>query len=84
MLSGGVGTAMEYFVGQYVGAGEYSGVSYEENANSGIRSWDYRGSQFNYKGIISVRHFITWGIAGIAVAKLTPHLEKSIAAGLRA
>ena len=77
-----IGTLIEYFVGMNVGAGEFSGISAEE-AKKGISSWDYRGEPYNYKGIISLRHFITWGLAGIFIAWFTPGVENELYRGLR-
>ena len=70
------GTIIEYIVGRWIAhAGKYD---QSENEPGIIKSWDYRNEPFNIDGIISLRHFMTWGIAGVVVGKLTPILETHI------
>lgn len=53
----------EYAVGKYVGAGP---SSYTKQGM--IESWDYSRSKFNLGGIVSLNHFIGWGLLGLSVA----------------
>ncbi len=63
-------TTIEYIVGINVGAGK--------TTNIGINSWDYSNQPFNYKGIISLKHFILWGISSLIVIKIYPILYNKI------
>lgn len=59
-------SSLEYFVGKYiVDAGK---------ATNGITSWDYTNELFNYQDIISLRHFIMWGLISLVVIKIQPML----------
>ncbi len=63
-------SSLEYLVGKYiVDAGK---------TNNGITSWDYTNEPFNYEGIISLRHFIMWGIISLVVIKIQPILQKKL------
>lgn len=79
-LTATTGTLVEYIIGYYVGAGKYSGKSY--NVNTPVESWDYRGESYNMDGVISLRHFITWGLLGTMSVRLTPWLLKASAAAI--
>jgi uncharacterized membrane protein len=63
-------SSLEYLVGKYiVNAGK---------SNKGVISWDYHDEPFNYEGIISLRHFIMWGIVSLVVIKIQPILQKKL------
>lgn len=64
-------TLIEYIVGKYVGAGK-------KNENGDIDAWDYTDQRFNYRGIISLKHFIAWGILGLCVEYIHPKIIKSL------
>ena len=63
-------TTIEYIVGINVGAGK--------TTPGGIDSWDYSDQSFNYKGIISLKHFIAWGLLGLIVINIYPILYDKI------
>jgi len=63
---------IEYIVGLYVGAGEKSYV------DGMVNSWDYSKEPYNLHGIVSLRHFISWGILGIILVRIHPVLIKHI------
>jgi len=70
-------TFIEYVVGVYVGAGENS-----RDGNGNVESWDYSGYFLNYRGIISFRHFVVWGILGLLVSYIHPKLLRRVKAAL--
>lgn len=65
-------TIVEYFVGVSQGAGKGS------VQNGHINAWDYSAEPFNYKGIISLRHFISWGILCLLLEKVHPIIMDKI------
>lgn len=76
LVYGFVLSFIEYMVGLHVGAGT-------RRKSGEIESWDYTGEPFNIRGIISLRHFITWGTLGLIVAKIHPKLIKLINYGIK-
>ena len=66
-------SVLEYLVGLYVGAGKGSYV-YDSNGNRLIDSWDYSNKNYNIGGIISLDHFIIWGILGYIIITIHPKL----------
>ena len=84
LISAIFGTSLEFIVGYFVGAGEFSTQTKEDAAKYGINSWDYGGEPYSYRGVISARHALYWTICGLALAKYSPALEKFIYAGLGA
>lgn len=60
---------LEYIVGSIVNAGE---TSYTNNGL--VESWDYSGKKYSIAGTVSLRHFISWGLLGLVVVKIHPHL----------
>ena len=62
-------TILEYVIGKMVGAGI---------SDTGVPSWDYSKEVFNFQGIISMRHFISWGLLGLTIIRIQPKLEKQI------
>jgi len=61
-------TLIEYITGIYVNAGKKSYV------NGMINSWDYSNESYNIRGIISLRHFVSWGLLGLIVSYVHPKL----------
>ena len=71
LIFGSIISLIEYIVGKYiVDAGQYNGDI--------VKSWNYSDEPFNYQGIISLRHFISWGILGLIIIKVQPILEKKL------
>lgn len=70
LIFGSILSIFEYWIGKFiVNAGK---------SNSVVDSWDYSNEPFNYEGIISLRHFITWGILSLVVIKIHPLLEDKL------
>ncbi len=69
-------TLFEYCVGIYVGAGADSYI------DGAVSSWDYSKERYNYKGIITLRHFISWGILGLVLLKINPYIMKVVKCGI--
>jgi uncharacterized membrane protein len=69
-------TLFEYLIGLYVGAGPKS------HSNGMISSWDYSDQPYNIKGIISLKHFIAWGLLGLILIWLHPQLKHKIRNGI--
>lgn len=68
-------TIIELIIGLCVDAGK--------TTNGSIHYWDYSDNFMNYKGIISVRHFVTWGILGITVIYLhNNYIDKFVNNGI--
>lgn len=75
---GAILTIFEYLVGLYVGAGPKS-----YKADGSIDAWDYSSERCNIDGIISLRHFISWGTLGLAISIFHPELIKIIKFGIK-
>lgn len=71
-------TALEYVVGRVVGAGP---KSYDDKGN--VIAWDYSKERFNYQGVITLRHFISWGVLGVVVSETYPWLRRKVSAAVR-
>ena len=54
---------LEYGAGKYVGAGS---KSYTRHGM--VESWDYSKGKYNLGGIVSLKHFVGWGLLGLFVA----------------
>lgn len=76
LVYGFVMSLFEYIIGKIVGAGE---KSYK---NGMVWSWDYSNEKYNYEGIISLRHFVCWGILGLILTKINPYILKIIRLGI--
>jgi uncharacterized membrane protein len=64
---------LEGVTGVIVGAGS---KSYEEcEGERCVSSWDYSKSKWNIMGIVDVRHFFLFGIAGMLVSRFNPWLQ---------
>jgi uncharacterized membrane protein len=73
IIFGSIISIIEYIVGRFiVGAGIY-GKNYDI-----VNSWDYKDDPFNFEGVISLRHFIMWGILGLIIIKVQPIIEKKL------
>src|SRR5271170_5488550 len=59
---------LEFIVGMIVGAGK---TSYE---NHMVSSWNYSKNKFNFMGLISLKHFILWGVVGLIIVKIHPKI----------
>jgi uncharacterized membrane protein len=70
LIFGFIITIIEYIVGKYIVGAGINGDK--------ISSWNYHKEPFNYEGIISLRHFITWGILGLIIIKVQPILENKL------
>lgn len=70
-------TSIEYIVGSII-------VHKENGLDCAVMGWDYSDVKYNYKGIISLKHFILWGLAGLIIILIHPHLIHFIKAGLLA
>lgn len=72
-----VATLLELVTGLVVGAGSNAKLS-----NGHVSTWDYSHLPFNYRGIISLKHFILWGILGLGSVSLYntlyPYLRKAV------
>lgn len=69
-----ISTIIEYIVGKYI-------ININTKNNEGldntlIKSWNYSNEPFNYKGIITLKHFIKWGIFGVCLDILHPKILK--------
>lgn len=69
-------TILEYIVGIYVGAGQ---KSYQ---GSMVDAWDYSHESYNVDGIISLKHAILWGFAGLFLIYIHPILIQKIKCGV--
>ena len=74
---GSVATLIELVAGLLVNAGPDSA-----NENGAHTTWDYSNQKFNYKGIISLKHFVAWGLLGIVAVKLYDWLLPQLKIGL--
>lgn len=69
-------TGLEYLTGLLVDAGPHS-------VNNGmIDSWDYSNLSYNYNGIVTLWHFLGWGLLGLLVARINDQLLTKIQCGL--
>jgi uncharacterized membrane protein len=69
-------TIFEYCVGLIVGAGSKSYV------NGMVASWDYSKQPFNLNGIVSLKHFVVWGILGLILIQVHPYLKQKVLFGI--
>lgn len=70
---------LEYIVGKFiVGAGP---DSYRDDGS--IKSWDYSNKPFNFQGIVTLMHLVSWGILGIFVSKLHPIIIDIVQNGIK-
>ena len=69
LLYTAVGTGIEYAGGLIVGAGP-------SDPTKPVQSWDYSHIPFNYKGIISLKHAVVWGLSGFVVVAVYDHTNK--------
>lgn len=67
---------LEYVVGIYVGAGQnsYKGTM--------VDSWDYSHEPYNLDGIISLKHAVLWGFAGLVLIYIHPKIMQKIKCGI--
>ncbi len=70
-------SVFEYGIGCLVGAGPKSYTS-----NGTVDSWDYSNEPFNINGIVSLRHFISWGVLGLLLEWFHPKLVEFIKHGI--
>lgn len=69
-------TLLELVVGIIVDAGKNS------HDNGQVVMWDYSDEFGNFKGIISIWHFIVWGILAVILIKIHPKLMYYINNGI--
>ena len=77
IIFGSLITLIELIVGLYIGAGK---DSYTDTGL--VHAWDYSDNFLNYKGIISARHFLMWGILGALVIRAHPYISNFVINGL--
>lgn len=79
LVYGTVATLLELVTGLVVGAGAGAKMS-----NGHVLTWDYSNLPFNYRGIISLKHFVIWGVVGLGAVSLYntlyPYIRKAVAA----
>lgn len=73
-------SGLEYGAGKIVGAGP---TSYTRTGM--IQSWDYSKQRYQIGGMVSLRHFVTWGLFGLLIAHVVhPIVMRKAAAAARA
>lgn len=77
IIYGGIVTLVELIVGLCVGAGENG-----YNADGYICTWDYSNNYLHYKGIISVDHYIMWGILGLILVYANKYISEFVIKGI--
>lgn len=75
---GTVASLIELAGGIAVGAGPNARLP-----DGTITTWDYSQERFNYKGIISLKHFAIWGALGLVVVQLRNFLLPRLQIGLQ-
>jgi len=81
LIFGSMISLIEYIVGKYIvdaGKNSFEPTLYGKYNGDIVKSWNYSDEPFNYQGIISLRHFISWGILGLIIIKIQPILEKKL------
>lgn len=77
IIFGGLITIIELLLGLVIGAGK---DGYTENGL--IKTWDYSDNYFNYRGIISLRHYLMWGVLASCVIRMHPYISQFVTKGL--
>lgn len=68
---------LEMISGGIVRAGSGSYETCDGNKKC-ISSWDYSSSKWNLFGIVDLKHFLLFGIAGIAVSRVNPYVQNMV------
>lgn len=64
---------MELYAGFAIGAGPKL-----RNECGMIEHWDYSDSILNYRGMIDLRHFLSYGVMGIIVVRFHPRIVQHV------
>lgn len=76
-IFGLVASIIEYITGKY-----FSNAGRTANPNCVIDGWNYSNEAWNIDGIVSIEHFIMWGILGLIIVYVHPYIMKFINNGL--
>ena len=77
IIFGLAASVIEYITGKY-----FSNAGRTNNPSCIISDWNYSNEAWNIDGIVSVEHFVMWGILGIAITYIHPYLMQFINNGL--
>lgn len=77
LIFGTVLTLLELIVGFFGGAGPNS-----YDSDGAVIMWDYSAEFGNFRGLISLWHFIVWGVLAVILIKIHPKLMYYINNGI--
>lgn len=72
-----VASIIEYITGKY-----FANAGRTNTPDCIINDWNYSNEKWNIEGIVSLEHFVMWGLVGLVVVYIHPFLMKFINCGL--